>query len=73
MCGYCGYLMLFSVKVLSRPGTTDEIGRRCPICETPLNLAFLATELDIDEVVEVDLKEIERAVARVTGYSSTTT
>jgi hypothetical protein len=68
VCGYCGYMMLFSVEVLSRPNTTEEIGRNCPICETPISVAFWATELDIEEVTpEPDPDEILRRIRRLVG------
>jgi hypothetical protein len=68
VCGYCGYVMLFSVNVLSRPNTTDEIARNCPICKTPSSLAFLATELDMEEVTpEPDPEKMMRRILQFVG------
>ena len=65
VCGHCGYLMLFSVEVLSRPGTADEILGQCPNCKKPASVTFLATELDIEEVdVEPSVEEILRSLRR---------
>lgn len=43
-------MMLFSVEILSRPGTEKNPGERCPICRTKLGQDGAITELDIDEI-----------------------
>ncbi len=51
VCGHCGYVALFSVEILCRPGgTAEEIGNECPSCRRALGIVSLATELDMEEI-----------------------
>jgi hypothetical protein len=66
VCVSCGYIMFFSVEVLSRPDTDPDIDGTCPWCEHPQRRYFTATEIDMEEVAEgPDLETLRRTVAAV--------
>jgi hypothetical protein len=65
ICPSCGYVALFSIQVLCRPGTAAEIGTECPACRKVMSPASLATELDMEEVgPEPDAEAIMKAISR---------
>jgi hypothetical protein len=68
VCGHCGYILLFSVEVLCRPGSEPASGEHCPVCKTPLSPSTLFTELDMEEVTEgPDVQAVRRAINRHIG------
>jgi hypothetical protein len=68
VCRHCGYIALFSVEILCRPGTAEEVGNKCPSCHRPLGIVSLATELDMEEIgPEPDVALITATIAKFTA------